>query len=62
MKAAKPTSQHSTAGGVGVWGHLPPELRQTMENSFKEEPLSTKSDLISRYFLSVGKGTPIREE
>ena len=23
MKPAKPTSQHSTAGGKGVWGHLP---------------------------------------
>ena len=28
MKPAKPTSQHSTAGGKGVWGHLPEELRQ----------------------------------
>ncbi len=39
MKPAKPTSQHSTAGGKGVWGHLPPELRQIMENTFKEEAL-----------------------
>ena len=27
MKPAKPTSQHSTAGGKEVWGHLPDELR-----------------------------------
>jgi hypothetical protein len=62
MKPAKPTSQHSTAGGKGVWGHLPEELRQVMDNSFKEEALTSKAELISRYFLSVGKGTPVREE
>ena len=62
MKAAKPTSQHSTAGGKGIWGHLPEELRQVMDNSFKEEVLGSKSELISRYFTSVGKGKPIREE
>ena len=56
MKPAKPTSQHSTAGGKGVWGHLPDELRQVMENSFKEHELTSKAELISRYFLSVGKG------
>ena len=37
MKPAKPTSQHSTAGGKGIWGHLPEELRQVMDNSFKED-------------------------
>jgi hypothetical protein len=62
MKAAKPTSQHSTAGGKGTWGHLPEELRAVMENSFKEEMLSSKQELISRYFLSVGKGKLVREE
>jgi hypothetical protein len=62
MKPAKPTSQHSTAGGKGIWGHLPEELRQVMDNSFKEEALTSKSELINRYFLSVGKGKPIREE
>ena len=61
MKPAKPTSQHSTAGGKGAWGHLPPELRQIMENTFKEESLTSKTELISRYFLSVGKGKPIRD-
>ena len=61
-KPAKPTSQRSTAGGKGVWGHLPEELRQVMENSFKEQDLTSKAEMISRYFLSVGKGTLVREE
>jgi hypothetical protein len=61
MKAARPTEQHSTAGGKSIWGHLPAELRQIMDNTFKEEPLTSKSELISRYFLSVNKGKPIRE-
>jgi hypothetical protein len=62
MKAAKPTSQHSTAGGKGIWGHLPEELRQVMDNSFKEDALGSKAEMISRYFTSVGKGRLIREE
>ena len=62
MKPAKPTSQHSTSGGQGVWGHLPEELRQVMDNSFKEDGLSTKSEMITRYFLSVGKKKLVREE
>jgi hypothetical protein len=62
MKPAKPTSQHSTAGGKEPWGHLPDELREVMENSFKETELDAKKDLISRYFLSVSKGKRVREE
>jgi hypothetical protein len=62
MKPAKPTTQHSTAGGKDVWGHLPDELRTIMENSFKETELDSKRELISRYFLSVGKGRLKREE
>jgi len=62
MKPAKPTTQHSTAGGKDVWGHLPAELRQIMENSFKETELDSKREMISRYFLSVNKGTLVREE
>ena len=62
MKPAKPTSQHSTSGGQGAWGHLPPELREEMENSFKETGLTSKLEMIDRYFLSVGKGKPVREE
>ncbi len=62
MKPAKPTTDHSTAGSKEVWGHLPAELQQVMENSFKEVDLPTKTELISRYFLSVGKGKLNREE
>jgi hypothetical protein len=61
-KPGKPTSQHSTAGGKDVWGHLPPELREVMENSFKEAELASKAEMISRYFLSIGKGKRVREE
>jgi hypothetical protein len=62
MKPGKPTSQHSTAGSKEIWGHLPAELRQAMEASFKEVSLSTKAEIISRYFLSVTKGKLVREE
>jgi hypothetical protein len=61
-KPAKPTGQHSTAGGRDIWGHLPPELREVMENSFKEAELASKAEMISRYFLSIAKGKPRREE
>jgi hypothetical protein len=62
MKPAKPTGQRSTAGGKDIWGHLPAELQQVMEATFKEQPLTAKMELISRYFLSVAKGKPVREE
>ena len=46
QKPAKPSDQHATAGGKDVWGHLPAELRQEMENVFKEEaaPCQDRSD------------------
>jgi hypothetical protein len=62
VKPAKPTSQHSTANSKEVWGHLPDELQQVMEASFKEVELDSKRELITRYFLSVAKGKPVREE
>jgi hypothetical protein len=61
-KPAKPTSRHSNPGGRDVWGHLPPELREVMDNSFKELELSSKAEMISRYFLSINKGKLVREE
>ena len=61
-KPSRPTSKHSNAGGKDIWGHLPPELRAEIENMINELPLSTKQELIDRYFLSVGKGKPLREE
>jgi hypothetical protein len=33
-----------------------------MEASFKEIALDSKAELISRYFTSISKGKPIREE
>jgi hypothetical protein len=62
MKPANPTSQHSTADGKRIWGHLPPELQEAMEAAYKEQSLTAKAELISRYFLSVGKGKRVREE
>ena len=49
-------------GGKDEWGHLPDELRQEMENVFKEEYLPSKDDLIRRYYLSVAKKSLVREE
>ena len=54
-KPAKPSDRHAMAGGQDIWGHLPAELRQEMENTFKEESLPAKSELIRRYYLSVAK-------
>ena len=62
MKPAKPTTQHSTANGKDVWGHLPDGLSQEMEASFKELPLELQKELIDRYFLSVSKKKLVREE
>ena len=33
-----------------------------MDNTFREMPLSSKAELISRYFLSINKGKLVREE
>ena len=61
-KPAKPTTRHSNAGGKDIWGHLPAELREMIENMTDEQPLSTKQELIDRYYLSVNKGKLVREE
>ncbi len=61
-KPARPTTTHSKANGKEIWGHLPAELRQVMENSFKESDLPAKAEIIGRYFLSVGKGRLNRED
>ncbi len=57
-KAAKPENKRSTAGGKDAWGHLPPELRQEMDNVFKEDPLPSREELIRRYYLSVSQEEP----
>lgn len=58
----KPTDGRSLAGGKDAWGHLPPELRQEMENVAKEESLPLSEDLIRRYYLSVSRGKLKRGE
>jgi len=60
MKPAKPSDRHAPATGKNIWGHLPEELRQEMENSFKEEALPAKAELIRRYYLSVAKHKLVR--
>jgi hypothetical protein len=62
MRPAKPPDRHALAGGKDIWGHLPPELRQEMENGFKEDALPSKQDLIRRYYLSVAKQKLVRGE
>ena len=59
-KPAKPSDRHASANGKDIWGHLPEELRQEMENVFKEEALQTKAELIRRYYLSVAKQKLVR--
>lgn len=51
-----PTDRRSLAGGKDAWGHLPPELRQEMENVAKEDSLPSSEELIRRYYLSVSRG------
>lgn len=62
MKPEKPVDRPSLVGGKDVWGHLPADLRQEMENVFKEDALAAKRDLIRRYYLSVARGRLIRGE
>ncbi len=61
-KPEKPTSKRSMAGSKDEWGHLPPGLREEMDNVFKEEGLPSREDLIRRYYLSLSKKSLAREE
>lgn len=56
QRPRRPTDKHLLAGGKDAWGHLPPELRQEMENVAKEESLPLSEDLVRRYYLSVSRG------
>jgi len=59
----KPSGKRGLAGSSkDEWGHLPEELRQEMANVFKEEFLTSKYDLIRRYYLSVSQKSLVREE
>src|SRR5207248_758030 len=61
-KPDRPSNRRSLAGGKDIWGHLQPELRQEMENVFKEDALEAKQDLIRRYYMSVAKRKVVRGE
>jgi hypothetical protein len=61
-KPEKPTTKRVLAGGKDEWGHLPPELRQEMENVFREEFLPAREELIRRYYDSVARKTLKRGE
>ncbi|MDR3617824.1 MAG: hypothetical protein P4L85_00595 [Paludisphaera borealis] len=61
-KPAKPTDKHVLAGGKDAWGHLPPELRQEIDNLFKEDSLPSREELIRRYYLSVSRKKLVRGE
>jgi hypothetical protein len=61
-KPAKPDTKHAAVGGKDVWGHLPVELRQEMDNIAKEVMLPAKEELIRLYYLSVSKKSLTREE
>lgn len=54
-KPELPSGKRVLAGSKDAWGHLPPELRQELENVFKEEPLPSREELIRLYYLSVSK-------
>jgi len=54
-KPLKPETKRSLLAGKDSWGHLPPEMRQEMENVFKEEPLPAYEELVRNYYLSVSK-------
>jgi hypothetical protein len=60
-KPARPEQKHAIVGGKDVWGHLPDELRQEMDNVAREVMLPSKEELIKRYFLSVSKKSLTRE-
>ncbi len=63
-KPAKPSGKQGLADGRSKdeWGHLPAELREEMANVFKEEYLTSKFELIKRYYQSVSQKSLVREE
>lgn len=62
QRPENPTGKHVAAGGKDEWGHLPPELRQLMDNVMAEEGLPNKAELIRRYYLSLSKKILVRGE
>lgn len=62
QKPAMPRPKSVLALDKNTWGHLPPNLRDEMDNVSKEAGLPEKLDLIKRYYLSVNKKSLAREE
>ena len=62
QRPKKPSDRHSLVGGKDAWGHLPPELRQEIENVSKEDSLPISAELIRRYYLAVSRGKLNRGE
>jgi hypothetical protein len=61
-KPARPETKHAAVGGKDVWGHLPDELRQEMDNVSREVMLPSREELIRLYYLSVSKKSLSRED
>lgn len=55
MQPQRPGGEESLANRKDIWGDLPPQLREEMDNIFREEMLESKRDLIMRYFESVAE-------
>ncbi|MBX6312505.1 MAG: hypothetical protein IRY99_06240 [Isosphaeraceae bacterium] len=62
QKPLKPPTVHIDHRDKNTWGNLPPELRTELENTFREEALPSRAELISRYFLSVNKKSRAKED
>jgi hypothetical protein len=62
QRPATPRPKSVVALDKNSWGHLPPSLRDEMDNVFNEKALPDKEDLISRYYTSVAKKSLSREE
>ena len=60
QKPKTPQSGRVPVGGKDVWGHLPPELREAVENVFTEDFLPSKKEMINLYFLNLTKKTVTR--
>lgn len=51
----RPTDEPSLANRKDIWGDLPPQLREAMDNVLNEQMLESKRELITRYFDSVAQ-------
>jgi hypothetical protein len=61
-KPLDPKTPKSLLAVKEPWGHLPPALRDEMNNIFNEQLLPSREDLIKRYYLSVSQKNLSRGE